>query len=528
MGAMASLADKTPAAKDDEPEPIVHGARIGRLLTALANLPMRPVQVLVFYLGALGVYALPLILNNILFIDDNLREMQAATWWKPEGRPLGDYVFNGVALTPGTPDFFPLSMLLAIVVMAVALTHLAFFWFKRPVLTQCLILLPLWFNPFYLQELSYQYECLTLSLGVALAVLAMSFTLRTPWLQILVRGVMLACAASLDQLPVNVFVGLVCVDVLRQPSIPTTLRGLLARPFNHAVVLIVGGALYYVTSYQMLQNDRGGLVMPSFAEWGERIGLLASKVGLFITPGNAVPFGVLALCALAGLVITAATALRAPVSIGLKVGYVCLLAVAVVGVVLAVGGLLLFLYDLTSNADARVLVGVGPLLVALFLLAHRFFERVAVRWAALLVIPLGIFLSFAYVYGQYARQKNETELFVRTLVVSDIFNHDGVSQARGLYILEDSNNDINNVFARVCVQRMLPALRYVAINDYMFLPEQLKKWGVTNIADGDPPQLPALTDPVVSRPFYDLYVVNDYAYLRFKARVAEPSCPSLE
>jgi len=507
--------------------PIVSGARLGRLLQTLASQPLTALQVLLFYLAALGLYVLPLILDNVLFIDDNLREMQAATWWKPEGRPLGDYLFNAVSFTPGTPDFFPLSMLLAILVMAVALAHLAFHWFRRPTLSHCLVLLPLWYNPFYLQELSYQYECLTLSLGVALVVLAISFSLRAAGWQVLVRGAMLAAAMSLDQLPLNVFVGLACVDLLRQTTIPATFRALLWQPLQHLAVLLAGGVFYYLTAYQLLMNDRGGVIWPSLQEWGVRLGALAGKVGLFITPANGWVFALLALCALAGLGLTLATALRTPVRAGLKAAYLAITALATVGAVLAVGGLLLVLYDFGNNSDARTLVGVAPLLVALLLLAHGFIARLAVRWTLVLALPLAVFLSFAYVYGQYLREQNELQQFVRTLVVTDIFNHPQVSQASSISLLEDNNNDINNVFARVCVQRMLPALRFIAANDYQFLPEQLRKWGVTTLAD-ESVDLATLGAPVVSRPFYGLYVVGDKAYIRFAARVSQPECPALE
>ncbi|WAH55232.1 glucosyltransferase domain-containing protein [Pseudomonas silvicola] len=511
----------------NDPEPILGIVRARRLVQALTAQPLTARQVLVFYLLALGLYALPLILNNVLFIDDNLREMQAATWWRTEGRVLGDYLFNVVSFTPGTPDFFPLSMLLAIGCMAVALTHLAHHWFKRPLFSQCLILLPLWYNPFFLQELSYQYECLTLSLGVALVILAMSLEMRRGWLQVLARAVLLAAALSLDQLPLNVYVGLVCVDVLRQGTVAPTWRGLLKVPSNALATLLLGGMLYYLSAYQLLTDDRGGVILPNLGQWQARIALLAAHVGLFITPANGLIFAGLAGCALAGWLITVRVALRSPVGAGLKVGYLCLTCAATAGVVLAVGGLLLFLFDMAANAEARVLVGVAPLLVALLLLAHRFIQALRPGWTLLLVLPLATFLSFAYVYGQYMRQKNELELFVRTLVVADLFNHEALASAKGIYVMEDSNNDINNVFARVCVQRMLPALRYIAVNDYQFLPEQLTKWGVANMAGDAPAQVPDLGEPLVKRPFYALYRAGEYGYIRFTARQLGLPCPSL-
>lgn len=91
----------------------------------------------------------------------------------------------------------------------------------------------------------------------------------------------------------------------------------------------------------------------------------------------------------------------------------------------------------------------------------------------------------------------------------------------------DDNNDINNAFARVCLHKMLPAIDYIAANGYLLMSEQLAKWGITDRVDSPVP-LPALGEPVVRRPFYEIHVVDDHAYIRFLARVARPACPSLE
>ncbi len=93
--------------------------------------------------------------------------------------------------------------------------------------------------------------------------------------------------------------------------------------------------------------------------------------------------------------------------------------------------------------------------------------------------------------------------------------------------IDDNLREMQAAFARTCVQRRLPALRYLAANDYPFLPEQLRKSGVGNFGGG-PPSVPSLGEPVVARPFYVIYRVGEDAYIRFIARQTTLECPSLD
>jgi hypothetical protein len=483
---------------------------------------LSPLQAFGFFLAALSVYSLPLLLNNYPYFDDNLRSLVAATVWHEEGRVFGDYLLHALTFTGAAPDVFPLTLLAGMVIMAYALCRLASHWFANPTLAQCAIVLPLWYNPFYLQILSYQYDQFTVSVGIALVACAVAFTHRNGLLNWGMAALLVTAGVSTHQVVLNVFLGLACVDVLVQANRQPGGRLALRAAVHHLNVLAGAGVLYYLTSYQAISRDRGGLIWPSLDEWYVRAGLLASKVLLFITPANLALFVFLAGSALVGWLLIAWRARQGKASLGWQCLHVSLCVLAVVGLIGSVGGMMFLVYDLKINLGARVLMGVGPLLVGLLFLAYAGWVRIYKRSAVLVFLPLLCFLSFAFAYGQVMKDKKDLEGFTRTLLATDLLNEPRLQAAREIVVFTYESN--GPVFSPVCAQAALPALEYIFWNAYLMHPAQLVKWGVRNVRLQSRYDVPALGEPIFTRPFYHVYSVDNVAYVRFRPAATQLEC----
>ena len=172
-------------------------------------------QVWLFFLLATLLYVLPLILADYPYIDDNWRSLSAGMAWARAGRLFAELFYNALTFSNAAPNIFPLPLLIATLAMASALTSLTFHYFREPTIARCLVLLPLWYNPFFLQNLSYQYDGPVMVLSVVAVIYAITFRHPSRSVQWLVPSFLIALALGLYQVSINVFLGLCCLEVLQ-------------------------------------------------------------------------------------------------------------------------------------------------------------------------------------------------------------------------------------------------------------------------------------------------------------------------
>jgi hypothetical protein len=467
-------------------------------------------QISIFYFSAMFIYALPLILNNYPYHDDNLRSVLASTRWYEEGRVVADALISLLTFTAAAPAVFPLTLLAGMAVMAYSLQRLAIHWFAAPNLTQCAILLPLWYNPYFLQLLSYQYDCFTASVGIALMVLAVSLSPQVRLFQLARASVLVAAGISTYQPTLNLYIGLACLDILQcVHKQPGTFRAFHTAMY-HLKVLVGAGLIYFATSYQLIVRDRGGLKWPSAEEWYTRIILLADKFLMFVSSANFIMFVLLAVCSVGGVAIILMRIRKAPQSAYSRLLDVSLCLGSLLGLFFSVGGILLLVSKFEANLVARVLIGGSPLLVGLLFLVYIFWLYIYEKIALIVWVPLFCFLSFSFAYGQVMRDKKDVEAFTRTLLSADLIENPQIAAAKQIIIDFDK---YNGIYQPSCVDAVLPAMFYIFNNTYFLLPEQLVKWGFANIEAGKKPA--ALDTPVLIRSLYNVYLQKDVAYIVF-------------
>lgn len=132
-------------------------------------------QVWLFFLLATFVYVVPLLLADYPYIDDNWRSLSAGMVWAEQGRLFTELFYNLLTFSNAAPNIFPLPLLIATLAMAAALTSLTFHYYPQPTIACCLVALPLWYNPFFLQNLSYQYDGAAMALSVVAVIYAITF-----------------------------------------------------------------------------------------------------------------------------------------------------------------------------------------------------------------------------------------------------------------------------------------------------------------------------------------------------------------
>ena len=161
-----------------------------------------------------------------------------------------------------------------------------------------------------------------------------------------------------------------------------------------------------------------------------------------------------------------------------------------------------------------MLIGTGTLLTMMLLYSYLFLNKINTRCTLLNTVPLFVMLSFSYSYGNFMHQKKINENRLIQLFFSDINNNKILADAKTIYLVQQSNK-YKNIFPVNCTAQKSPALEYIFVSHYFFLPNQLMLNGITNIKyfKGAPPDN---LKPQFQNKFWRVYSDGENAYIIFK------------
>jgi hypothetical protein len=477
-------------------------------------------QVWLFFLFATLLYVLPLILADYPYIDDNWRSLSAGMAWAEQGRLFTELFYKALTFSGGAPNIFPLPLLIATVAMASALTRLTFHYFRQPSIACCVVFLPLWYNPFFLQNLSYQYDGAPMALSIVAVIYAITWRHPRRSLQWLVPSFLIALALGLYQVSVNVFLGLCCLEVLRAahdkltwPAWPGLLGWKIAQ-------VLLGWLIYCISALPFMGHGRSLMLNLAAQPWLQlqvNVERVLDKVMLLFHGGFAWVFAALLLCASAGAVRLAMSVMQREDrgAIKLLIGFLCVLVVPVM--VLLVSGIALLFRDF--NEGARTLMGFAVLLVLLLWLSHLALASVHERLPLLLVVPLLAMLSLSFAYGRVLTVQKTFANSALFNLERDITSRPALRDAKRIY-LSVTYSDHWLIGAAGSFKR-LPVLHYLLNIDFFMLAENLPRVGITNVVAErerrNATRVGYQHHPVlVDNPYYRIYLIGDYGFIVFK------------
>jgi hypothetical protein len=477
-------------------------------------------QAWLFFLLATFVYVLPLLLADYPYIDDNWRSLSAGMAWAKEGRLFAELFYKALTFSSGAPNIFPLPLLIATLAMSWALTSLTFHHFRQPTFGCCLVLLPLWYNPFFLQNLTYQYDGPVMILSVVAVIYAITFRHPSRSLQWLVPSFLIALALGLYQVSINVFLGLCCLEVLR------AVNDKVAWPRWGSLIgwriaqLVLGWLIYLVSAYPFMGQGRTMLL-----NWAAQpllqihinIVRVLEKVVLLFHGGFAWVSAGLLLCAIAGAVCLGWKVVERKDSGPRKllIGLLCLLTVPVV--VVLVSGVALFFRDF--NEGARTLMGFAVLLVLLFYLSHLALAMLHERLPLLLLVPLLAMLSLSFAYGRVLTVQKSFANSALNSLERDIASHQPLRDAKRIYMSVTYSD--HWLLGAAGSFKQMPVLHYLLNIDFYMLAENLPKVGITNVVAEKERRNATRVGyqgypPLVESQYYRIYLIGDYGFIVMK------------
>lgn len=478
-------------------------------------------EVLLLFVALSLLYVYPLIHADYAYIDDNWRALlQGRDDWRNQGRILLELVYRGLTFSSGTVNIFPMPLLISILALALAMRRLTFWLFQQPRVSSCLVVLPILCNPYYLGNLTYQYDGPGMNLALVAVIYALTLRIEpVRWRGVAAAG-LIAVALSLYQLTVGLFIGLCIIEFVvgLRNSLPAC--ELLKALAQRMAQLIGGGVLYFLTAYQLINQDRGVWIALD-ASWAQKVAgrfsVAMEQIALVVTPGNSLVVVAILLLAAFGFFQVMRHLPRLEGGATAKVAVAVLYGLSVPALIVGVPGIMLFF--VWPALDARNFIAFSAVLIFLFFLSDHVLGQVWPRLRLLLLVPTLLMFSLCYAYGQVIIAKKELAFAMAGFIAGDIVSREGLQGVKRFYYLGPGSG--GNWLPRAYpAKQAMPVLEHVLSTGSTLLQTQfLPRLGITNVVLGDRRTVRAITDqqrPVVDSKFYSIYRVDDTGFIVMK------------
>ncbi|MCE5982235.1 glucosyltransferase domain-containing protein [Pseudomonas sp. LF19] len=481
-------------------------------------------QVLLLFVVLSFVYVFPIVRADYAYVDDNWRALlQAQDAWRNQGRILLEWLYTLLTFSEATINIFPLPLLIGISALALAMARLTFWLFPRPGITSCLVILPVLCSPFFLGNLTYQYDGPGMVLALVAVICAITCRTEQRYVRGLVAALLIAATLSLYQLAISLFIGLCIVEYVRGVKDKVAVQALLVTLMERVVQLIVGGLIYFFTAYQLAIDTRGSR-LPIDQQWFEvvwqKFCFSMQMLGLLIASSGNVLAVALLLGASAGLILFMTSIRQMQGRLPGKLGVALLYLLSLVTLIWNVPGMMLFLSE--PNLEARNFIGFSAVLVLLFFLNYEVLGRIwpGLRW--LLIIPTLFMFAFSYAYGQVIIAKKEFESAMAHYIANDLVSRSELRSVNKYYYLR-APGDGNWLPRGHGAMIHMPLLRYILSGSNSVLHAQFfPRLGINNVIGGEHgvfDQLAAagrVGEPLVDNKFYSIYVTGAQGFIVMK------------
>ncbi|ARP84152.1 hypothetical protein CAL12_27295 [Bordetella genomosp. 8] len=482
-----------------------------------------------------GLAMYPILHADRFYIDDLGRARSGYLGWTTDGRPLSNLVVETLNLGAPISDLSPLPQLLAVLLLAWLAVTLARKFAIPGTWRAPLILAPLVINPFFLENLSYKFDVLPMTLATVLAGIAVTAIAPAPR-RVVLGALALLATLCLYQPALNVFLVFTIAEfVMGQRDLlpPRRLAGALAaRAAQLLLALVAYKGVIAVTVNGHYATAHGAIApmgaLPAtvwhnlLSFWRYVTGLLP---GLWSKP--------LLVCIAAGALASVYWALRylvmgwraapAATRLGMAACAVLLppaLAIAAWGPMLAL--------ELPVYAP-RVAIGFGALGAASLLFAWAAMQRVRVKpsWqVAALAVPVYGLFTFCFVYGNSLKLQKDYENRVAAQIATDL-SRIAAGHAIAAYTLEGSLGHAVVVRHTLRKYPLIGALVPVHLTEgWGWAYEELQHFGVDLPYRLTAPQMPRVVPGTTAAPGaggpavavardYRIYLEGDMAVVAF-------------
>ena len=219
------------------------------------------------------LYVFPIILSNVLYIDDLGRSLWGHTWYDV-GRPVASWMLELISQSTRLVDSAPLPLLVALIIYCFFVIQFMkkFDIYNNAKISEKLILalVPL-LNPYFLENLSYHFEVVfnLMSLGGTLYVFSRR---QKAIIDIIISVLLLYAFIAVYQVSIVIFFELIIFEITVSIIVLEHFINIIKKTIIRLCCLCFGAGLYYLTVPKIwpLSNGakmRGELITDSFGDF---------------------------------------------------------------------------------------------------------------------------------------------------------------------------------------------------------------------------------------------------------------------
>ncbi|ELR0680204.1 glucosyltransferase domain-containing protein [Enterobacter hormaechei] len=369
------------------------------------------------------VYILPIIIAGRMFNDDIGRATEGYTKWGVNGRPLSDWIMEGLSFGFPISNLSPFTIIIALLITVLCGALLAEHFGVEDKAKRNILALSFIISPFYLENLSYQFDSLPMALSLLFASIA--FTIQgkfRPLSGCAFGTVLLIGTMCLYQPSINIYIILVCFAAILAGV--NSESGILITALYRAISLLVAQVIYSLAIVPtFIEGDYNTNHSIMITEKPDPVGLLFSNIQAFYdrvsnsldTTAYVIAVALVILLSLIWMksLFTRNTnknklnfALdKLTILIALPVIFIC------------IAGPLLLLYKPVTNP--RVLLGVNAIVFIGVFCATYLLSR---YWKYLMIVPMVYAFSLSAVYGNASTMQKRLDEFRAAVIAKDINN----------------------------------------------------------------------------------------------------------
>ncbi|EPP0959104.1 glucosyltransferase domain-containing protein [Cronobacter turicensis] len=234
------------------------------------------------------LYVYPFATADIYYADDIVRTISGGFGWTELGRPLSNLIFYIIGFSSGKiVDISPLPQIAAVMLLTLSAWYFSSSVYGKVSLAGVVFSSPLLLNPFFLQNLAYKYDSITMA--AAIFITTMAFVIQKDNFRThVLSAALLVASLCLYQPVVNVFIGMIAVAMLRDVATHgRVVRGFLTRSavfcFSYAFYTFVVAPIFSTTSRSELAIGDGAAryISLNIASLAENIESLLNRGALY-------------------------------------------------------------------------------------------------------------------------------------------------------------------------------------------------------------------------------------------------------
>ncbi|ENY4932027.1 glucosyltransferase domain-containing protein [Escherichia coli] len=195
----------------------------------------------------IGLFYLPFIINNQLYVDDIFRAQNGFDGWSQNGRPLADLLMHLLMISSSKlPGYGIFGQILSVAVMSMTAIFYTRHILGSTSVAALICASGFALSPFYIENMLYQYDNLPMTLSLCGAVVASVYALKEDKIYFIASFIIIAFSAALYQTSINSYIALVAVNlIVKLKKSNDCAKEVIILALKAMASLAIGMILYY-------------------------------------------------------------------------------------------------------------------------------------------------------------------------------------------------------------------------------------------------------------------------------------------